>query len=168
MGTLPRKRRTGRRGGERGQSVIEATLMAPWIFVLFMGILDVGMYAYALTSVENAIRIGTHFGSLSEDSSRKATAPCNAIVSEMRPLANVTTLNCAGQCQPNLGGGETCNLGSLVITTIPVTAAASADGEAPAVKLTVRYQTIPIFVIPGLPGQLTFTRVADMRVRGVS
>jgi Flp pilus assembly protein TadG len=50
------KRPTEHWGGKRGQSAIEVALMAPWIFFLFIGVLDLGFWGYALMSLENGTR----------------------------------------------------------------------------------------------------------------
>src|SRR5947207_14797502 len=42
---------------ERGHAVIEVSLMAPWIFFLFMGTLDFGFYSYAIIATQNAARV---------------------------------------------------------------------------------------------------------------
>ena len=46
-----------------------------------------------------------------------------------------------------------------------LTAAQSADGAAAASKVAVTYQTPKLIPFPGLTGQLTLTRTAEMRVR---
>jgi Flp pilus assembly protein TadG len=40
-----------------GNSIVEFSLMAPWILFLFAGAFDWGFYAYALISVQNAARV---------------------------------------------------------------------------------------------------------------
>ncbi len=42
---------------QRGGSLVEVALLAPWIFFLFVGIFDFGFYAYAAICTQNAARI---------------------------------------------------------------------------------------------------------------
>lgn len=159
IGLRERKRR-----GEAGQSVIEVTLMAPWLFLLFMGVFNVGIYAYSLISVENALRVAAHRASASQEAANKGLAPCNAMVSEMRALPNVNVLDCVGACTPQLAG-EQCNVGPLRLTLFALDDANSADGESPAVLMTIRYDGLRLFSIPGLSGLFRFERRVQMRVR---
>ena len=55
----PRHRR--RNGRERGNAVIEVSLLAPWIFFLLVGILDLGFYSYAAIATENAARVAAQY-----------------------------------------------------------------------------------------------------------
>ena len=41
---------------ERGGSIVEVALLAPWIFFLFVGIFDLGFYAYGIICTQNAAR----------------------------------------------------------------------------------------------------------------
>src|SRR5262245_20777360 len=51
-----RARKRAERNTERGGAMVEIALMAPWIFFLFVGILDVGFYNYAAIATQNAAR----------------------------------------------------------------------------------------------------------------
>ena len=44
------------RKSARGGAILELVLMAPWIFFLFIGVLDWGFYASALISLESGVR----------------------------------------------------------------------------------------------------------------
>jgi len=49
-------RHSERRKNRAGQSVVEVALMAPWIFFLFVGVIDLGFWCYSLVSFENGTR----------------------------------------------------------------------------------------------------------------
>ena len=65
--------KTGSRRKRRGSALIELTLLSPWILFLFIGIVDLGFYSYALISVENATRIAGEYCSQNTASASDAT-----------------------------------------------------------------------------------------------
>lgn len=141
--------------GRRGHAVIETALMAPWIFLLFVGILDFGFYAYAAIATQHATRAAALYTSSSPDTAADSGGACRYVLGALRAL-------------PNMSGVTTCaGLPQQVSPTQPVAAGASAvtgaDGN-PASLVTVTYQTVPLFPIPGLMGQMTITRTTQMRV----
>lgn len=142
--------------GRKGHAIIEVSLMAPWIFFLFMGIMDFGYYAYAAISVENAARAAAIQTAIDANSAANATLACNYALPELQGLSNARGL--AG-----------CVSGASAIdSTHPVGVTASqvlgVDGTQ-ASQVSVSYQSIPMFPIPGVMGQMTITRTAQMRLR---
>ena len=63
--------------------MIEVTLMAPWIFFLFVGVLDFGFYAYAFISTENAARAAVLLTSKSQIAATDQVDACAIVLSEM-------------------------------------------------------------------------------------
>jgi Flp pilus assembly protein TadG len=133
----------------RGHSVIEAALIAPWFFLLFAGVLDYGFYAYALISTENAARVAAFHAASSEEFAGDHAAACGLALKELRSL-------------PNVGEAvNACGEPPVVVTAQNVT---GPDG-APAARVSVSYQTVQLFPIPGLPGKLTLTRTSEARLQ---
>ena len=54
-----------KRSRERGNSIIEFSLMTPWLIFMFIGAMDWGFYAYALIATEAAARVGCMYASTS-------------------------------------------------------------------------------------------------------
>jgi Flp pilus assembly protein TadG len=150
-------RKRNKNTGERGQAVIEVALMAPWIFFLFVGIVDFGFYSYAAICTQNAARAVALTGA---DTVTAGVTPCSAALGELRML-------------PNVGYNPTLTCGALpvVVTvttltnaTTPACADCSLNAAATSVQASVQYQSVPLFVIPGImTGRLTMTRIAEMR-----
>lgn len=148
---------------QRGHAIIEVSLMAPWIFFLFVGTLDFGFYAYAAIATENAARTAVTQTSHDVNTAVDTTTACNYALSELRSL-------------PNMIGITTCSIGALCATTAPtvsqtapvgvtVCQTVGPDGAA-AAQVAVTYQTVRMVSIPGLlSNQFTLTRTAQMRVR---
>jgi hypothetical protein len=164
---------------ERGQAMVEVTLMFPWIFFLFVGILDFGFYAYSAISTENAARVVAMQIAKSQGFSSSA---CALAVSEMNRLNNV-----AGQSTPCASGtsvsppSQPIAVCTGILTKTPTSvcglpSAMCADCDcsifpSPAcdnsssVKVAVVYQTPTLIPIPGvLTNQVTFFRTAEQRI----
>jgi Flp pilus assembly protein TadG len=145
----------------RGSAIVEVALMAPWLFFLFLGVLDAGFFAYAGISTQNAARAAAL---ASAESS--ATTPCIAALGELNMLPNVTsTLTCTGSVSSSNPVIVTVN--TLDGSSCPDAGYGSASASASSpfcVQALVTYQTIPLFPIPVLMGKWTFTRIAETRI----
>jgi Flp pilus assembly protein TadG len=139
--------RVTRKRCRRGHAVIEVALLAPWIFFLFIGAVDLGFYNYAIISTENAARVAVEYTSASSAKATDSVGACTYVLAELNSMSNVQGLS-------------TCT--SLPVT-VTATQVAGPDG-AQASSVAVTYQTILMFPIPGLAGQFTITRVAEMRL----
>jgi Flp pilus assembly protein TadG len=138
---LPRKR------SRSGHAVVEVALLAPWIFFMFIGAVDLGFYNYAIISTENAARVAVEYTSASSTKATDKAGACPYVLAELNSMSNVRGL---------------ANCDSLPVS-ITTTQVAGPDG-AQAASVSVTYQTILMFPIPGLAGQFTITRTAEMRL----
>ena len=134
---------------ERGNAVIEVSLLAPWIFFLLVGVLDLGFYFYAAITTENAARVAAQYSAAGPLTAGDTAGACTYAVQEALTLPGITSsMNC--QSLPFI---------------VKVTEVAGPDGT-PASSASVTYQTIPMIPIPGiLTGRLTLTRTAEMKVK---
>lgn len=143
-----------RRFSRSGNSVVEVALMAPWIFFLFMGILDVGFYMYAAINAENAARVAVMYTASSSGTVADSTLACTYVLQEVSAMP--------------FPGGRPAACGSLPLQVL-AERIAPLDGEpSPPVyasRVTVTLRTIPMIPIPGLMGQYTISRQAIMRVK---
>lgn len=140
---------TGRFANRRlreGHSVIEMALIAPWLLFLFAGALDMGFYSYAIISTQNAARVAAMHTSSSELAATDTAGACGYALAELNSM-------------PNVRGVTSCDALPVIVTVNQVT---GVDG-APASSVSVTYQSVPLIPIPGLMGQLTMTRTAQMR-----
>lgn len=161
---------------DRGGSIVEVALMAPWIFFLFVGILDFGFYAYAAICTQNAARAVA----LAAAQSASASAlPCTVAMGEMRMLSNVA--NVSSTCKvitgtPALTSSVPINVCVALLSTGAPTACGApsglhcadcglpGDSTATSYLAVVSYQTVPLVPIPGLlTGKLTLSRAAEER-----
>jgi len=135
--------------GDRGHSVLEVSLLAPWIVFLFVGALDMGFYSYALICTQNAARVAVGYTSSNTAMSANSAAACQSVLGEMNSISNVRSL-------------ASCDSYPLIVTAAAVT---GVDG-APASEVAVTYQTDQLIPIPGLlMGKFTVTRRAQMMIK---
>src|SRR5439155_18845131 len=131
--------------------LVEVALMAPWIFLLFMGILDFGFYAYAAISVENATRASALYATTTvRGAITDSQGACDYVRQELQNMLNAASFSAS------------CNAAPLVVTT-----AATTVGGKPANQVTVTYQTVNMFPLPWLPGVYNITRIVSMRQRAL-
>ena len=142
-------RKHSRRRGQRGNAIIEVSLLAPWMWFLMVGVLDMGFYAYAAITTENAARVAAQYSAAGSATAGDNAGACAYALQEALSLPGIT-------------GGMNCQALPFVVTATPV---AGPDGT-PASRASVTYQTIPMIPIPGLlEGRLTLTRAAEMKVK---
>ncbi len=144
--------RTEAKRGQKGAALIEATLLCPWVFFIFVGAFDMGFYMNALISTENAVRAAGLYYASSNKAPTDVTKSCYYALEILRMQSNVR--NSVTTCATSPGA---------VNQTTPVAVTASSaslgpDGQ-PSTTLTVTYQTVPLIPIPMLlTRQLTVTR----------
>jgi Flp pilus assembly protein TadG len=135
------KRRRG------GNNIIEFALIAPWYVFLFIGTFDMGLYSYAMISVQNAARVAAMHcaASVAAVSDGKA---CTLAIDQLQDMPTVPTV-CTGNP-----------------LTVTATAIAGPEGVAnSAAKVTVSYVMPALAGVPGLmPGQYTVTRSVTMKI----
>ncbi len=141
-------RRT-RRKKRSGSAIVEATLLVPWFFLMFAGVLDFGFYAYALIATQNAARVAALYTSSSDTAIDDAATACTYVRQEMSSLPNTRTLTDCSALPLKLEVAET------------------TEGAPPhkVSLVTVTYQTVQLFPIPGMTGRLTAVRRVSMRVK---
>ncbi len=134
----------------RGNSLVEVTLLAPWIFFLFVGVLDFGFYAYTFISTENAARAAALLTSRSKTAASDQLDACRIVRTELQWAAYGRTFS------------PTCDAAPLQVTaTLQPT---GLDG-APAAEVTVVYRTMSMIPIPGvLAKEFDITRTVQMKV----
>jgi Flp pilus assembly protein TadG len=132
----------------RGHAVIEVALLSPWIYFLFMGTLDMGFYAHAIISTQNAARAAVAYTSRSSTTAADSTGACKYALAELKAMSNARTLT-------------TCNSSPLLVTATAVT---GVDGS-PASSVSVTYKTDKLIPIPGLTNQLNVTRTVQMMLK---
>jgi Flp pilus assembly protein TadG len=135
-----------RRRSQRGGAALEMAMIAPWAFLLFIGALDWGFYAYSLISLQAATRAAVLYTATKNTTAADTDTACTIVLAELSKLPNMHTV-----CGTN-----------PIVTAVSIT----GPDAAAASQVTVTYQTMRMIPIPGLlSGQFTITRTAKMRLR---
>jgi Flp pilus assembly protein TadG len=156
---------------QRGGALVEVSLLAPWIFFLFVGVLDMGFYCYALICTENAARAAA-IQTAADQYSQTDTIACNAALNELNYMPNVVGVTTCGaspvvvtrtlRCGSAVSGITGCVTGT---PTSPAPADSAQSTATASSFVTVTYTTVPLIPIPGaLAGQFTFARTSEMRI----
>jgi len=133
----------------KGHAILEAALLLPWLIFLFVGAFDLGFYSYSLICAENAVRVAVEYTATSGFTADDSSTACSLALKEFASV-------------PSLNGVKTCGSLPLVVNATTVT---EVDGSQ-ASQVSVRCQSGQLIPIPGLlSGQMTITRVAQMRIR---
>ena len=148
-----------RREKQRGNAMVEAALLAPWIFFLFVGVLDFGFFSYAAISTQNVARAAALANAANGGPDN--TGACTIALQEMSSMPNRASItSCVtGTCPSTTGAVSSTS--PLAVTSCSIT---GPDGGA-AVRVIVTYYSIPMIPIPGVfMGQYTITRTVDAPV----
>lgn len=181
-------REPSRRRGTRGQAMVEVALLSPWIFFLFIGVMDTGFFCYTAICVENAARAAAVRTAASQEqvSVTANDFACQAAWNELSNLPNVyqatPVSTCAGLpagvtvVTKTLCGSATVNIVGCVAGSTcsdcdgtpwdkyPVPKAAQVS-KAASSQVTVTYTSVPLVPVPGIfPSKYTLTRIAEARI----
>ena len=164
--------RRGRR--EHGHAAVETALMAPWIFLLFIAVFDLGFYSYAVIATQNAARSAAMHIARSTTYMADLPRVCLVARRELQGMPNVgPTL---ASCAANAAGVSDGQPIAVEIQTIldnsggnltPLDPPPVTTGEPWAVRVLVTYRSPQLFPLPGLAGRITVTRFSEARIREV-
>ena len=139
-------------GKRQGQSLIEATLLVPMVFFLFLGLTNFGFLVYAFITVGNAARVAAQYTANSAFRNNQPVA-CEVALREMKTLPNISSLSPAYNCT---------SVSPLLVTVDQNYV--EPDTATPATRVTLTYETVKLFRLPFMDGQMTINRTAVMRV----
>lgn len=158
--------------GERGQNLLEFALMAPFLILLALGVVETGRAIYYTVAVNNGATAGAEYGSSSQNAAGDTTAITKTTLCDANggippscktgilSSSNVTVTN--GCVCDNTDTGVSCS-------PMPAAGTCASISCSGAVAKCVRVQTTatfsPMFNYPGLPRSYTANGNAVMRVR---
>ena len=159
----PDDRKLRARKRQAGQSIVEFALVLPMLLTLWVGVVELGRYAYIGILVEGASRAGAAYGVQSLAQSADTAGIQNAADNDFQNNGqNVTTLtvNSSLACGCDSAGTVTtqsCN-GSG--------AGVCAPGSHWVVSVSVESKGTfgSIFHFPGIPASISLDRTCTMRV----
>ena len=173
MKSIPVASAARRRTGERGQTLLEFALLAPFMVLLAVGVVELGRAIYYTIEVNNAASAGAEFAAqdaitASDDNviNVKDVAVCDAnggsppaCRSGVLTAGNVTVVH---GCVCDNGAGTSCNPMPLAGSCAGISC---ANQTAECVQVLTTATFPPLFNYPGLPTSYTANGKAIMRVR---
>jgi hypothetical protein len=154
---------------ERGQAVIEVTLMTPWIFFLFVGVLDLGFYTYDAACTQNAARIAALQTAVNPalTSTQLQTLACDAAKLEMQRIPNIYNIGTSCGATPLTVTQQTLNCATKFTDPSGNTHPPDCVPDPATVSsfVTVTYDSPNFVPIPGiLTNQLHLMRTSEVRM----
>jgi Flp pilus assembly protein TadG len=135
--------------GRKGSNLVEFALIVPWYVFLFIGTYDMGLYSYALITVENAARVAAAHCSTSVAAVSDGKA-CTLVIDQLQYLPAAVPTVCTGNP-----------------LTVTATAVSGPEGVAnSAAQVTVSYVMPAVPAVPGMPSQYTLSRTVTMKIGG--
>lgn len=140
-----------------GVAIVELALIAPFLIVLALGIVDLGLYARDGIEVGNAARAGVQYGAQSTATSQNAASIVNAARADAHEVTTLTVTpstyctcdRVPGTHYPGCTGMPTCATGDHVDTFVQVISSK---------------QFTPFVSLPGLPSSLLITKTASQEI----
>ena len=136
-------RHTMRNRRRSGNAIIEVTFLMPWLLFLFVGVFDMGFYAYTLIAVQNAARAVALHNSMSKAAASDSDGSgCSLAIFEMSTAAYGENMNDCSSGPPT----------TIITVASTYETAGTPDGNH-AAKVVINYRMAPMIPIP-VPGKI--------------
>ena len=139
--------------GRRGQALIELAILTPVLLVVVVGLIDVGRFARVATLVGNAAHAGAQYGTQSLSTAADRAGMRTAAVTDGQSLSGLSA-SATNLC--------ICADGSACST--PQLQCAASTHRILSVQVTASGTFQTLLRYPGLPQQMTISRVAVLQV----
>jgi Flp pilus assembly protein TadG len=137
---------------ETGQATFELAIIAPVLFALLIGLIEVGRFAHFAIVVGNAAHAGVQYGGQSLVTALDYAGMQSAALNDAQNIAGLTA-TATSYCKCADGSASTCQ--STVCST---------SHRMVYVQVTVSGTFESLFKYPGLPQSLSVTRQAIVPV----
>ena len=144
---------------QRGNALIEFSLLLPWYFLLFTGVFDFGFYVVGLIGVQNAVRVAAAHTSANSITASDQLGACTLAIEQLRALPNIGS-SYSGSC----GSGPLILTATYCDGSTPCQGSTDSVDGGPATYVTVSYQVPPMFMMP-IGRVQTISMSAEQRLR---
>ncbi|MGC1986512.1 MAG: TadE family protein [Candidatus Cybelea sp.] len=146
---------------ENGASMIEFAVIAPFLVLVFMGLIELGRYAYYSILASHAARAAVAYGSENTTSAEDFAGMRRAAVADAGGLAVWTT---AGQGA--ITSQDLCSVNGGALATCSVSGSSPPTNTVYYVSATVTGRFNTLIHYPALPDQVWVSGSSTMRVGG--
>ena len=149
-----------KRNSQKGGSLAELAVILPFLAALVVGAADFGRVTYENIAIQNAAHEGANFGAQDKSHSKDTNGITEAVMNNLRDAMDnpeqLVRVSISRECACGSSGTVDCETGNC-----------GFGGSLPSIAVQVEveksFQTIVDY--PGIPGQLTLRRRAEVRAR---
>lgn len=158
-----RLRPSGTHQGEAGQAMLETALILPFLILLLIYAMEMGIVAFGAIEVSNAAAAGALYAAQNRANASDNTGITNAAIND---AANVTSLSVTGVTQwcACEGGTAVSVSGAVHCSGFAANSCVSPNRVVEWVQVDTQAGFDPLFHYPGLPTTYTLHGHATMRV----
>ena len=142
-----------------GVAIVELALIAPFLILLTIGIIDIGRFARDSIEISNAARAGAEFGAYSAANSTNVMGIQSAATSDATDVALLST---------DVSSSTYCSCGATpgtpVVACNPTPVCAASDHRDMFVTVTVTKSFKPLIGYPGITSTLPVKRTATQEI----
>ena len=142
-----------------GAAIVELALVAPFLILLTIGIIDIGRFARESITIGNAARAGAEFGAYSSANSTNVTAIASAAQADASDVSLLPT---------DVSSATYCSCGATPGTTVtacnPTPTCASSDHLDSFVSVTVSKSFSSLIKYPGIASMLALSKTATQEI----
>ncbi|HEX3370223.1 MAG TPA: TadE family protein [Candidatus Cybelea sp.] len=146
---------------ENGTGMVEFALVAPFLVLVFMGLLELGRYTYYSILAAHAARAAAAYGSQNTTSVKDTTGMQNVAVADG---GNLTTWTTNGQGA--VSAQPLCSVNGSALSTCGANASSPPANTVYYVSVTVTGRFHTLVHYPGLPDDVWVSGSSTMRVSG--
>jgi Flp pilus assembly protein TadG len=146
---------------ENGASMIEFAVIAPFLVLVFMGLIELGRYAYFSILASHAARAAVAYGSENTTSAEDFAGMRRAAVADAGGLAVWTTAGRGAITSQTL-----CSVNAGALSACSVSGSSPPTNTVYYVSVTVTGQFNTLIHYPALPDQVWVSGSSTMRVGG--
>ena len=147
--------------GENGAGAIEFALIAPFLVLVFMGVIELGRYAYFSILASHAAREAAAYGTENTTTAMDFAGMQRAAVVDAGGLTAWTTSG-----QGAITSQTLCSVNGGALSTCAVSGSSPPTNTVYYVSVTVTGRFNTLIHYPGLPDQVWVSGSSTMRVGG--
>ena len=144
---------------ERGQAIVEMTLLLPFFLLLLMGVIDFSRVFYTALTVSHAARAGAQYGAQSNVKSQDTAGMQAAAIAAAQDDIDTSalTVTATNFCM--------CTADGVTLTAMATCTSACASTRQIYVQVTTSKTCQTLWNYPGIPHTINLSRTAILRAQ---
>jgi len=144
---------------ERGQAIVEMTLLLPFFLLLLMGVIDFSRVFYTALTVSHAARAGAQYGAQSNGKSQDTAGMQAAAIAAAQDDIDTSSLTVTATsfCK--------CTTDGITLTALATCTSACAGTRQIYVQVVTGKTFRTLWNYPGVPHTINLSRTAILRAQ---